>query len=173
MWVFKLFLKLISLFNILSSKIVWILMKFMISSFATKLKSHFVFNRIFFFLRLCSYALFYGCQSLLSRIVSLELGVQVKFPDIQNNMCCLVHLDWFRGGLVESVSLWWSDKRSCVNQNRVFSLDLLIWDEEVLVVNGGIGGGLGLDVIGNDEVRWRCKELAEEPKAATGSRSPE
>lgn len=40
-----------------------------------------------------------------------------------------------------------------MNQNRVFSLDLLIGDEEVLVVNGGIGGGLGLDVIGNDEVR--------------------
>ncbi|CAN7061329.1 unnamed protein product [Brassica oleracea var. botrytis] len=68
-------------------------MKFMISSFATKLKSRFVFNRIFFFSRLCSYALFCGCQSLLSRVVSLELGVQVKFPDIQNNMCCLVHLD--------------------------------------------------------------------------------
>ncbi|KAF2590910.1 hypothetical protein F2Q70_00040913 [Brassica cretica] len=67
--------------------------------------------------------------NLYSRIVSLELGVQVKFPDIQNN--------------------------------------------EVLVVNGGIGGGLGLDVNGNDEEDEDARNLRKSPRRrqAHGHRS--
>ncbi|CAF2111924.1 unnamed protein product, partial [Brassica napus] len=45
-----------------------------------------------------------------------------------------------------------------------FFLELLIGDKEVMIVNDGICGGLGLDVIGNDEEDEDARNLWKSPR---------
>lgn len=117
---FQTILKLFFTLKYLSSKMVWFLIKFLISFSTKSFKSRLVFfeDFVLFFDYphiLCLWVLIFTlacCEPWYAHMSKVSL--------MQSNMCFRINLDWFPRDLVESASLWWSDKKFSLNQIRVF-----------------------------------------------------